>query len=42
MPDGTIIVRAKTKLILDMTSMPKAPKVKNGNYVSVEDMDAWR
>jgi antitoxin PrlF len=38
-PDGTIIVRAKTKSILDMAGMLKAPK---GRRVAVEDMNAWR
>ena len=36
MPDGTIIVRAKTKSILDMAGMLKAPK---GKHVSVDDMN---
>jgi len=39
MPDGTIIVRAKTKSILDMAGMLKAPK---GKRVAVEDMNPWR
>lgn len=39
MPDGTIIVRAKTKSILDMAGILKAPK---GKQVSVEDMNPWR
>jgi antitoxin PrlF len=38
-PDGTIIVRAKTKSILDMAGMLKAQK---GKRVAVEDMNAWR
>ncbi|MBN9430473.1 MAG: type II toxin-antitoxin system PrlF family antitoxin [Burkholderiales bacterium] len=38
-PDGTIIVRAKTKSILDMAGMLKAPK---GRRVAVENMNAWR
>ncbi|MEJ7138118.1 AbrB/MazE/SpoVT family DNA-binding domain-containing protein [Amphibiibacter pelophylacis] len=38
-PDGTIIVRAKTKSILDMAGMLKARK---GRRVAVEDMNAWR
>lgn len=38
-PDGTIIVRAKSKSILDMAGMLKAPK---GQRVAVEDMNAWR
>jgi bifunctional DNA-binding transcriptional regulator/antitoxin component of YhaV-PrlF toxin-antitoxin module len=39
MLDGTIIVRAKTKSILDMAGMLKAPK---GRHVSVHDMTPWR
>jgi AbrB family looped-hinge helix DNA binding protein len=39
MPDGTIIVRAKTKSILDLAGILKAPK---GKKVSIEAMNAWR
>jgi hypothetical protein len=39
MPDGAIIDRAKTKSILDMAGMFKAPK---GNHVSIDDMNPWR
>jgi antitoxin PrlF len=39
MPDGTIVVRAKTQSILDMGGMLKAPK---GKRVSVDDMNPWR
>jgi antitoxin PrlF len=39
MPDGTIIVRAKTKSILDMAGMLKAPKAKR---VAIEAMNPWR
>jgi AbrB family looped-hinge helix DNA binding protein len=39
MPDGTIIVRAKSKSVLDMAGMLKAPK---GKRVSVENMNPWR
>lgn len=39
MPDGTIIVRAKTKSILNMAGMLKAPK---GKHVSIEQMNPWR
>jgi AbrB family looped-hinge helix DNA binding protein len=39
MPDGTVIVRAKTKSILDLSGVLKAPK---GKKVRVEDMNAWR
>lgn len=38
-PDGTIVVRAKTKSILDMAGMLKPAK---GTHVSVEQMNAWR
>jgi len=38
MPDGTIIVRAKTKSILDMAGMLKAPKRKR---VAIEEMNPW-
>ena len=39
MPDGTITVRAKTKSILDLAGMLKAPK---GKKVQIEDMNPWR
>ncbi len=39
MPDGTIIVRAKSKSILDLAGTLKAPK---GKKVRIEDMNAWR
>ena len=39
MPDGTIIVRAKSKSILDLGGTLKAPK---GRKVRIEDMNAWR
>jgi antitoxin PrlF len=39
MPDGSIIVRAKTKSILDMAGTLKAPK---GKHVRVDAMNAWR
>ena len=39
MPDGTIIVRAKTKSILDLAGMLKAPK---GKHVAIEEMNPWR
>ena len=39
MPDGTIIVRAKTKSILDMAGMLKAPERKR---VAIEQMNPWR
>ena len=39
MPDGTIIVRAKTKSILEMAGSLKVPK---GKKVSLADMNPWR
>ncbi len=39
MPDGTIIVRAKSKSILDMAGMLDARK---GKRVRIEDMNPWR
>ena len=39
MPDGSLIVRAKTLSILDLAGTLKAPKRKR---VSIEDMNAWR
>ena len=39
MPDGAAIVRAKTKSVLDLAGMLKAPPGKN---VSIEDMNPWR
>jgi antitoxin PrlF len=37
MPDGTIIVRAKTRSLLDMAGMLKA-----GKRVAIEEMNPWR
>lgn len=39
LPDGGLIVRAKTKSILELAGKLKAPK---GKHVVVEDMNAWR
>jgi AbrB family looped-hinge helix DNA binding protein len=39
MRDGTVIVRAKTKSILDLAGLLKAPK---GKRVAIEDMNPWR
>ncbi len=39
LPDGGLIVRAKTKSILDLAGKLKAPK---GRRVAVDDMNAWR
>jgi len=38
-PDGTVVVRAKTKSILDLAGTLKSPKDK---HVSVQQMNAWR
>jgi antitoxin PrlF len=39
MPDGTVIVRAKTRSVLDLAGRLKPPK---GRRVAVENMNAWR
>ncbi len=39
MPDGSIVVRAKTKSILAMAG---AVKVRKGKRVPIEAMNAWR
>jgi AbrB family looped-hinge helix DNA binding protein len=39
LPDGTVIVRAKTRSILDLAGALKPPKRRR---VAVEDMNAWR
>lgn len=39
MPDGTIIVRAKSKSILDMSGLLQAPA---GKSVAIDDMTPWR
>ena len=39
MPDGRILVRAKTKSILDMAGVVKPAE---GTHVPVEAMNAWR
>ena len=39
MPDGTVIVRAKTKSILEMAGSLKPPK---GKKVTLADMNPWR
>ncbi len=39
MPDGSLIVRAKTLSILDLAGSLKVPK---GKRVSIADMNAWR
>ncbi|MEO7853487.1 MAG: type II toxin-antitoxin system PrlF family antitoxin [Rubrivivax sp.] len=39
MPDGSLIVRAKTHSIVDLKGMLKSPKKRP---VSIEAMNAWR
>lgn len=39
MPDGTIIVRAKTKSVRELAGIVKLPK---GKRVAIEDMNPWR
>lgn len=39
MPDGSLVVRAKTLSLLDLAGSLKAPK---GKKVSINDMNAWR
>lgn len=38
-PDGSILVRAKTKSLLSLAGSLTAPM---GRHVAVEDMNAWR
>lgn len=39
MPDGSLIVRAKSRSILDLAGSLKPPE---GQHVAVEDMSPWR
>ena len=39
MPDGTIIVRAKTRSVRELAGLVRAPK---GKRVAIEDMNPWR
>jgi antitoxin PrlF len=39
MPDGGLIVRAKTRSVLDLAGSLKAPR---GKRVPIEAMNAWR
>jgi antitoxin PrlF len=39
MPDGALIVRAKTRSVLDLAGSLKAPR---GKRVPIEAMNAWR
>ena len=40
-PDGSVVVRAKSKSLLDMAGMLKAPKPSKGKRVSIDDMNPW-
>jgi antitoxin PrlF len=39
MPDGSVLVRVKSKSILDLVGSLKGPR---GKRVGVDDMNAWR
>ena len=39
LPDGTVLVRAKTQSILNMAGKLKAPR---GRHVPIDAMNAWR
>lgn len=39
MPNGALLVRAKTRSLLDLAGSLKAPE---GKRVAIEDMKAWR
>ena len=39
MPDGTLIVRVKSKSVLDMSGLLEAPE---GRHASIEGMNPWR
>jgi len=39
MPNGSLIVRAKTRSLLDLAGSLKAP---DGKTVPIEDMNGWR
>ena len=39
MPNGSLIVRAKTRSLLDLAGTLKAP---DGKRVSIKDMNGWR
>lgn len=39
MPDGCVLVRPKSKSILDLAGAVETPK---GRHVSIEAMNAWR
>ncbi|MBC7716217.1 MAG: AbrB/MazE/SpoVT family DNA-binding domain-containing protein [Pseudorhodobacter sp.] len=42
MPDGAVLVRAKTKSVLDLAGMLKAPSAAKGKRVTIDDMNPWR
>jgi AbrB family looped-hinge helix DNA binding protein len=39
LPDGTILVRAKSRSIMDLAGSLKAPA---GRHVRIEQMNAWK
>ena len=39
LPDGAVIVRAKTRSMLELAGTLKSPRRK---HVAIEDMNAWR
>lgn len=39
LPDGSLIVRAKTRSLLDLAGTLKPPR---GKHVAIEDMNPWR
>ena len=39
LPDGSVLIRAKTRSILDLAGSLRPPK---GKRVSIDDMNAWR
>ena len=41
MPDGSLVVRAKTGSLRNMAGVLKS-KTRNGSRVSIDDMKAWR
>ena len=41
MPDGSLLVRAKTGSLRNLAGMLKS-KTHNGSRVSIDDMKAWR
>ena len=42
MPDGSVVVRAKARSVLDLAGSLKAPRGKRGKRVTIADMNPWR